>query len=100
VRVDEERQRFFIQQSQATLESLNPLITKIQGCLNSHVWKDNWSLSVFSEKKFAGYKDEPNIIPFHNNDEWSKGYLAEFDAASNTLTLPAFTNSTERRILE
>ena len=95
VRVDEEQQRFFIQKTQATVDMLRPLITKIQSCLNDHTWQNKWSLSVFSEKKLAGYKDEPNIIPFHKNDEWSKGYLAEYDAASKTLTLNPVTHPTE-----
>lgn len=92
VMVDQEQQRFFIQKTQATLETLDPLVTKVQACLDSHDWKDKWSLSVFSDKKLAGYKDEPNIIPFHKNDEWSKGYLAEYDASSKTLTLNPLTS--------
>lgn len=98
VRVDKTQQRFFIQQSPATSETLNPLINKIQTCLNSHEWKNKWSLSVFSDKKLAGYKDEPNIIPFHKNSEWSKGYLAEYDANSKTLTLNPLTNPKEIKI--
>jgi len=87
VRVHKEQQRFFIQEQQVTHENLRPVIAKISACLKNHEWKEKWSLSVFSDKKLAGYKDEPNIIPFHNNDEWSKGYLAEFDASSHILTL-------------
>jgi len=56
------------------------------------------SLSVFSDKKLAGYKDEPNIIPFHKTDEWSKGYLAEYDAASKTLTLNPVTHPEEIKL--
>jgi len=98
VRVDEEQQRFFIQKPQATLETLKPLISKIQSCLNNHAWQNKWSLSVFSDKKLAGYKDEPNIIPFHKNDEWSKGYLAEYDAASKTLTLNPMNHPEEIKL--
>ncbi|KPJ92110.1 MAG: hypothetical protein AMJ53_10045 [Gammaproteobacteria bacterium SG8_11] len=98
VSVDQEQQRFFIQKTQAALETLNPLIIKVQACLDRHDWKDKWSLSVFSDKKLAGYKDEPNIILFHKNDEWSKGYLAEYDASSKTITLNPLTNPKEIKI--
>ena len=100
VKIDEEQLRFFIRETPATLGSLKPLIGKIQNCLNRHDWKNKWSLSVFSAKKLAGYKDEPNIIPFHKNDEWSKGYLAEYDASSNTLTLNPLTDPKSIKISE
>ena len=44
-------------------------------------WSGDWSISVFSKVRFAGYKDEENIIPYHKNDQWAKAYLAEFNGA-------------------
>ena len=74
-KVDYEQQRFFIVRNKADLKILRTLIKNIQACLSDHEWSRHWSLSVFSEKRLAGYKDESGIIPFHANNRWAKGYL-------------------------
>jgi hypothetical protein len=86
-KVHYEQQRFFIVRNEADVESLKTLIKNIQACLSDHQWSRHWSLSVFSEKRLAGYKDESGIIPFHANNRWAKGYLAEYDSETGMLTL-------------
>lgn len=86
-KVHYKQRRFFIVRNKVDIETLAPLIKEIQNCLAKHEWSNKWSLSVFAEKKLAGYKDEPAIIPFHADNQWAKGYFAEYDSKTRTLTL-------------
>jgi hypothetical protein len=48
-------------------------------------------LSLFTDAKYAGYKDEKNIIPYHEDNSWAKAYVAEYDSQANTLiSYPAY----------
>ena len=85
-RVDEGQKRFFLVRQKVSAASLKPVLRKIEICLPPE-WAGQWSLSVFSRKELAGYKDEPGIVPFHKHNEWAKGYLAEYDGESGRLTL-------------
>jgi hypothetical protein len=49
-------------------------------------WSSEWSVSVFSEAKYVGYKDEPAIVEFHKDGSWSRAYLAEYDHEKGVLT--------------
>jgi hypothetical protein len=84
-RVDEKQKRYFIIQKSATIATLRPMIKKIEPCLPKD-WADQWALSVFTMKELAGYQDETGIIPFHKNDRWAKGYLAEYDGKKKEVT--------------
>lgn len=86
-KVHYKQRRFFIVKDKVDVETLTPLIKEIQNCLAKHEWSKKWSLSIFAEKKLAGYKDEPAIIPFHTDEQWAKGYLAEYDSETGILTL-------------
>ena len=50
VKIDDAQMRFFIVRNQVDVQSLNPLIEKMEACLSQHPWKNRWSLSVFSDK--------------------------------------------------
>lgn len=80
VRVHEEQKRLFFVMNPFQREKAVDTINTITECLKHSQWERLWSLSVFSEKRYAGYKDEPEIIQFHKNDMWSKGYIAEYDS--------------------
>lgn len=87
VKIHGEQKRFFFVMEPFQQEKMIDAIRTITVCLKRSCWEKRWSLSVFSDKKYAGYKDEPEIIQFHNNNLWSKGYRAEYDSQSHRLTL-------------
>ena len=95
VRTDEANQRFFLVGSTETADLLVQNSQDISACFAASDWEGRWSLSLFTDKKFAGYMHEPNITPFHEGDLWSKAYLAEFDGAKPLLTLNPTTNPKE-----
>jgi hypothetical protein len=41
-------------------------------------WSKNWSVSVFEEVKYAGYKNDESIRPYWEDGSWHKAYLAEY----------------------
>ena len=91
VKINESQKRFFITQENLNVEELKLIIQNVEQCLSHHTWSKKWSLSAFSDKKLAGYKDDPQIIRFHQDDEWANGYFAEYDSASGLLILnPVF----------
>lgn len=87
VRVDELHKRIFAVIKRPKQAELTAQVEKLTCCLDKGDWAQKWSLSVFASQRIAGYKDDPAIIPFHKNNEWAKGYLAEYDAATHTLTM-------------
>lgn len=96
-KIDHKQKRFFVVRTQVEIEGISRLTEKLHNCLSGHEWDRHWSLSVFSKKELAGYKDEPEIVPFHKDDQWAKGYLGEYDSATGTLTLePAIAPKTVR----
>jgi hypothetical protein len=92
VRIDQDHKRIFIVMKSIKQPELKALIQKLESCFTVHEWNNQWSLSVFSDKRIAGYKDEPNITPFHKKHEWAKGYLAEYSSRTHTLILAPATS--------
>ena len=91
VKVDKKNQHYFIAASDVAADVIAANTSKLRGCFTNSPWKDIWSLSVFSDPKYAGYKDEEHIIPYHKNNSWAKAYVAEYDSQTNTLTsYPAY----------
>ncbi|RZF83172.1 hypothetical protein EXT46_06910 [Pseudoalteromonas sp. CO325X] len=85
VRTDPTNHRFFVvSNTQFTVESLSNLA--LDQCFDEMSWQDDWSISVFSSAKYAGYKDEKDIIPLHADNKWINAYLAEIDSSGVTLT--------------
>lgn len=95
VKVDQEHKRLFVAMKNVKQAELEALIQKLECCFKNHDWNNRWSLSVFSDKRIAGYKDEPKIIPFHKKNEWAKGYFAEYYSRTRTLTLAPATSPKE-----
>ena len=86
VRVDDKNHRYFVtQENKSTLQD-EELLTKLSICFIKTDWSNDWSISLFSEKRFAGYIDEPTIIPLHDGNQWAKAYLAEYNGAENSAT--------------
>ncbi len=91
VKVDQKNKRYFIAGPGVSVDDIAVNIGKLSGCFANSPWKDNWSLSLFSDPQYAGYKDEEHIIPFHKNNSWAKAYVAEYDSQSKTLvSYPAY----------
>lgn|GEM_PF-4951281 len=92
VRIDEDSKRVFMQmqleqistprKARSILRSVQDLVEK---CRSS--WGNTWSVSFFIESKYAGYKDEPQILDSIANGNWAQSYIGEYDRKSNKLTL-------------
>jgi hypothetical protein len=88
---DKENQRLFIVSATVDAQDIADHIKELQSCFDNRKWSTNWSLSLFSDEKYAGYKDDPEIIPYHEDNSWAKGYKAEYDRRTSTLiSYPAF----------
>jgi len=94
VRVDDKNHRYFVVQDSGTSLSDKELIKKLSVCFIKTDWNNDWSVSLFSEKEFAGYIDEPTIIPLHSGNQWAKAYLAEYNGSeSSVVKYPALSNT-------
>lgn len=89
-RIDASNQRLFVRyfekdfQSSASIRGiLNEARSYVKECRND--WSDGWHVSFFREKKYAGYKDEPEIIEFIKEGRWAKNYMAEYSNRIRTL---------------
>lgn len=96
-KIDEKNHRVFAIPKQHAEDAMVGQIHLAVGCFTNSSWSNDWSVSLFTSDKYAGYKDEPHIIPYHNDNEWAKAYLGEFDGSSKTYTsFPAMTDRRER----
>lgn len=92
VRVDERNERLFVEASELDVTSPEAAKTLIQGA-ESYIhacrtaWTTKWSVSVFSDRKYAGYKDEQSLLPHVQSGAWQQAYLAEYDRADGSLVL-------------
>ena len=92
VRVDSSSHRVFIVRqpfvggaSRTTRSYLNRLSAVVTGAHPD--WGAEWSASFFTSRQLAGYKDEPDIVPYVMSREWSKGYVAEYTNQERLLVL-------------
>lgn len=86
VRIDEKNHRLFVVPNQPSQEAIISRLNSSAECFKKSSWSNDWSVSLFINKKYAGYKDEPKIIEYHQNNEWAKAYIGEFDGPSKTYT--------------
>ncbi len=89
-RVDERNHRLFVIAAAEDLagrkqavEILTPLAEHLVGCHPD--WQDRWSITFVSDQRFAGYKDEPEILPGVKDGSWDHGYLAEYSRRRSRL---------------
>ena len=83
-RFDEEAGRAFLVSKTLAPEELATFIPSISACMSD--LGDRWAVSLFRAAELAGYKDEPDIIPFHQGERWAKGYVAEYLRSKRELT--------------
>ena len=76
VKVDEKNYRIFAVGNES--KSLHRRLQSSQDCFADTKWSNDWRISVFANSQYAGYKDEPKIIPLHKNNNWAKAYIAEY----------------------
>lgn len=91
-KVDENNHRIFAIPRDRSEQTIVGQVRSSAACFNNSGWAKDWSVSVFSKEKYAGYKDEQHIVPYHKNNEWAKAYLGEFDGASQSYTSFAAMN--------
>ncbi len=84
--MDKKNHRYFVIQRETSMASDKELHSELSTCFAKTDWGNDWHISLFSEARFAGYKDEKKIIPLHKNNQWSKAYLAEYDGIMNSVT--------------
>jgi len=87
VRMDERNHRLFLADKTILASDLKDNLYQIARCFDNTTWNKDWALSVFSETKYAGYKDEETIIPYHKDNRWAQSYRFEYDHQTRTLTL-------------
>jgi hypothetical protein len=99
VRIDERNQRLFVvaRRPQPGAERLRAAFAELAPCLRAP-GMGTWKISLFSDRRFAGYKDEPSIKAYVRSGEWAVGYLGEYDGASRVLTLDPLTRPTVSRL--
>ena len=90
-RIDQSNERIFVVASADDVEDTEKVRLLLQS-IGSYVracqqdWAADWSVSVFSENKMVGYKDEPALREYVMDRSWEKAYLAEFSADTGVLT--------------
>ena len=90
-RIDQSNQRIFVTAGADDIEDTSK-VRKLLQDLGAYVgacqedWTADWSVSVFSENKMVGYKDEPELREYVMDRSWEKAYLAEFSADTGVLT--------------
>ena len=92
-RVDEKNHRVFAIPSPMSREETVNRLRSSSECFSRSTWAKDRSVSLFAHEKYAGYKDEPHITPYHKNNEWAKAYVGEFDGASSAFTRAPATHS-------
>ena len=89
-KVDKNNHRIFAIPKDRSEKTIVGQVRSSAACFNNSGWAKDWSVSVFSSEKYAGYRDEQHIVPYHKNNEWEKAYLGEFDGASQSyISFPA-----------
>nr|WP_319395073.1 hypothetical protein [uncultured Desulfobacter sp.] len=85
VRVDDINHRFFVVSNTIKASDIKNNLSSLRKCFAGTNWHPDWVLSVFTDSKYAGYKDEETIIPFHKQNMWAKAYIFEYDQANRSL---------------
>ena len=98
VQIDERNERVFVVTSLDTINTAaraRKVLLSLQKTLKQcrATWGNTWSVSFFSDRKYAGYKHDDNMKPFVRDGSWSRAYLGEYERAEGKLTLhPADPN--------
>ncbi|OLB32001.1 MAG: hypothetical protein DMG41_12305 [Acidobacteria bacterium] len=98
VQMDERNERVFAVTSLDrinTVAKARKVLLSLQKTLKQcrPTWGNTWSVSFFSDRKYAGYKHDDNMKPFVRDGSWSRAYLGEYERVEGKLSLhPADPN--------
>jgi hypothetical protein len=92
VRIDDRNERLFViaQVNQInTAAKARRLLLSLQASVKQcrPDWGKTWSVSFFSDLKYAGYKHDDNMAPFVRDGSWSKAYLGEYERQTGKLIM-------------
>ena len=92
VHVDDRNERVFVVTSLDkinTVAKARKVLLSLQQTLKQcrAKWGRTWSVSFFSDRKYAGYKHDDNMQPFVRDGSWSRAYLGEYERVEGKLTL-------------
>lgn len=99
VRIDDENQRFFATVSETSPVMIKAALYDLIGEIEAErpQWRENWSVSLFSSRRFAEYKD--GLDPTTDRRDWANAYIAEYDHQAAKLTIWPLISS-KRKTLE
>lgn len=92
VQIDERNERIFVVTSPDkinTVAKARKVLFALQETLRQcrPQWKRSWSVSFFSDSKYAGYKHDDNLQTFVRDGSWARAYLGEYERVEGKLTL-------------
>jgi hypothetical protein len=104
-KVDESNSRLFVHADEDTFSALDStceVINKVKSYItaNKQSWGNDWSVSFFSDAKYAYYKDDAAVMPYHHSGLWQENYIAEYNNTDKLLiTFPAISEKGKRMII-
>ncbi|HKQ75857.1 MAG TPA: hypothetical protein VJ810_19335 [Blastocatellia bacterium] len=92
VRTDERTKRLFVQVKPdqiSTRQKAESILFSLQKTIKECYpnWGEEWSISFFSDEKYAGYQDESKINKFVIDGSWAENYLGEYNRVTRRMTL-------------
>ena len=92
VRIDDRNERIFVvarvDQINTTAKARKVLLSlqaSLKQCRTG--WGNTWSVSFFSDAKYAGYKHEDAVAALVANGSWAKAYLGEYERQTGKLIM-------------
>jgi hypothetical protein len=92
IRIDDRNERIFViaqvNQINSTAKARKLLLSlqvSLKQCRPG--WGRTWSVSFFSDPKYAGYKSDDNMAAFVASGNWSKAYLGEYERQTQRLIM-------------
>jgi hypothetical protein len=92
VQVDDRNERVFVVTSLDkinTVAKARKVLLSLQETLKHcrAKWGRTWSVSFFSDRKYAGYKHDDKMQRFVRDGSWARAYLGEYERVEGKLTL-------------
>src|SRR5215510_136767 len=92
VRIDERSKRLFVRMDPMLIDNLSAVSARVrEGGAYVRVckkdWGGDWVISLFSDPRLAGYKDDPALLTFVMDGSWGDSYLGEYDNEKHLLTI-------------
>ena len=92
VRIDDRNERIFVivhaDQINTTVKARKVLLSlqaSLKQCRTG--WGNTWSVSFFSDAKYAGYKHEDSVAALVANGSWARAYLGEYERQTGKLIM-------------